>query len=144
MFLGYLQVRQYQKTVKKLVGGKATLGVGQRKGVIGPGELLILAYDRDQDQVLSVRAMKGITVFARFKEIPEYRGLSLEAIRRIGIEKDGVDLKIYRRRHPYDPAVLSKKKGALIQAVEALDAYFKRKDAKALEEGEGTPQRPGL
>jgi glucitol operon activator protein len=78
--------------------------------------------------------MRGLTVFARFGDVKEYSGLSLEELRRIGIEKDAKEMKWYRRRHPYNPAVLSKKKGALIQAVEAVDKYLQRHEEEAAED----------
>jgi glucitol operon activator protein len=125
MFFGYVQVRHYQKAVKKWLG-KGLLGIGQRRGILIPGEIIILVYDKAADRVVSVQSMRGYTVFAHFVEVPEYTGLGLGEIRKIGIEKDAVEMKWRRRRHPYDPAVLSKKKGALIQAVEAIDLRLRR------------------
>jgi glucitol operon activator protein len=125
MFFGYVQVRHYQKTVKKWLG-KGILGIGQRRGRLTPGEILILIYDKNEDRVVSAQSMRGYTVFAHFTEVPEYSGLGLDEIRKIGIERDAVEMKWYRKRHPYDPAVLSKKKGALIQAVEAIDMRLRR------------------
>ncbi|MDR2553755.1 MAG: transcriptional regulator GutM [Treponema sp.] len=133
MIMGLLQFRQYQRAVKKWLG-KGILGIGQRRGVLQPGELLILVYNREEDRVVSVQSMRGYTIFARFGEAGAYTGLSLEELRRIGIEKDAVEMRWRRRRHPYDPAELTKKKGALIQAVEAVDRYLKRQAEKA-EEG---------
>lgn len=125
MFFGYVQVRHYQKAVKKWLG-KGLLGIGQRRGILIPGEIIILVYDKTGDRVVSVQSMRGYTVFAHFVEVPKYTGLCLDEIRKIGIEKDAVEMKFRRRRHPYDPAVLSKKKGALIQAVEAIDLRLRR------------------
>jgi glucitol operon activator protein len=45
-------------------------------------------------------------------------------------------MKWRRRRHPYDPAVLSKKKGALIQAVEAIDLRLRRETEEREREAE--------
>jgi len=128
--MGYLQVRQYQKAVRNWLG-KGILGIGQRRGFLRPGELLILVYNSHEDRAVSVQSMRGLTVFARFGDVKEYSGLSLEELRRIGIEKDAKEMKWYRRRHPYNPAVLSKKKGALIQAVEAVDKYLLRHEEAA-------------
>ncbi|MDR2181509.1 MAG: transcriptional regulator GutM [Treponema sp.] len=129
MLFGYFQVRQYQKAVRSWLG-KGVLGIGQRRGFLKPGEILILVYDRNEDRALAVSSMRGFTVFAHFKEIPELCGLSLAELRRRGIELDGRELGWYRRRHPYDPELLTKKKGALIQAVEAVDRYLRRKAAE--------------
>ncbi|MDR2767055.1 MAG: transcriptional regulator GutM [Treponema sp.] len=137
MLFGYFQVRQYQKAVRKWLG-KGVLGIGQRRGLLKPGEILILVYDRNEDRSLAVSSMRGFTVFARFEEIPELRGLSLAELRRRGIELDGREMSFYRRRHPYDPELLTKKKGALIQAVEAVERYIRR---KAAEEAEAADDR---
>jgi glucitol operon activator protein len=134
MFFGYLQVRQYQRAVRKWLG-KGILGMGQRRGLARPGELLILVYNSREDRVVSVQSMRGYTIFARFEEVREYTGLSLEELRCIGIERDAREMKWRRRRHPYDPAELTKKNGALIQAVEAVDRYLRR---RAEEEETGT------
>jgi glucitol operon activator protein len=80
--------------------------------------------------------MRGYTVFANFREIKEYAECSLEKLRQIGIEKDAIDMKWYRKKHPYNPSVLSKKKGALIQAVEAVDNYLRKEAEKEREQEE--------
>ena len=129
MLMGFFQVRRYQKTVKKWLG-KGILGIGQRRGILKPGELLILVYDRLQNRAVCVQSMRGYTVFAGFREIKDYAGLSLEELRSIGIEKDAQEMKRYRKKHPYDPLILSKKKGALIQAVEAVDRHLRREAEK--------------
>jgi glucitol operon activator protein len=136
MVFGYVQVRHYQKAVKKWLG-KGILGIGQRRGRLAPGEIIILVYDKGEDRVVTVQSMRGYTVFAHFIEVPEYSGLGIDEIRKIGIEKDAVEMKWYRKRHPYDPAVLSKKKGALIQAVEAIDMRLRR-EAEEREEENGS------
>jgi len=135
MIMGFFQVRLYQKTIRKWLG-KGILGIGQRKGIVRAGELLILVYNRHEDRVVSVQSMKGYTIFAGFRETKEYTGLSLEELRCEGIKKDSKEMKWYRKRHPYDPSVLSKKKGALIQAVEAVDRYLRKEVEKETEQEE--------
>jgi glucitol operon activator protein len=134
MLLGYFQVRQYQKAVKKWKGRDRILGMGQRRGLFKPGELLILVYNTREDRTISVQSMRGYTVFACFSELKEYAGLSLEELRRIGVERDAKEMKWRRKRHPYDPDEMSKKKGALIQAVEAVDRYVRKHAASAAAE----------
>jgi len=119
------------------------LGVGQRKGIVRAGELLILVYNRHEDMVVSVQSMKGYTIFAGFRERKEYTGLSLEELRCKAIEKDSREMKWYRKKHPYDPSVLSKKKGALIQAVEAVDRYLRREIEKETEQEEQSSIKNG-
>jgi len=135
MLMGFFQVRLYQKTVRKWLG-KGILGIGQRKGIVRPGEILILVYNRHEDKAVSVQSMRGFTIFAYFREVKEYSGCPLEELRRIGIERDAVDMKWHRRKHPYDPSELTKKKGALIQAVEAVDRYLVREAEKEAEQEE--------
>lgn len=135
MLLSFVQVRHYQKTVKRMLGS-GVIGVGQRKSGLRQGEILILSYERKTDRVVACKSMKGYTIFAQFKDIPEYVGLTLNQIRKVGIELDAKELRRYRKRHPYDATVLSKKKGALIQAVEALDLRFRREAEQALLYGE--------
>jgi DNA-binding transcriptional regulator of glucitol operon len=79
--LGYLfQVRQYQKVIRKWLG-RGVLGVGQRRGFFGFGELLVLVYNSHEDKVITVQSMRGYSIFARFSEIPVFTGLSLEELR---------------------------------------------------------------
>ena len=134
MLMGLFQVLHYQRTIKKWTG-KGILGIGQKKGGLKPGEILILVYNGNKDRAVSVQHMKGYTIFANFREIKEFTGLSLESLRHIGVEKDAKEFKGYRKKHPYDPSVFSKKKGALIQAVEAVDRYIKnQKEREETEE----------
>jgi glucitol operon activator protein len=130
MLVSYLQIWQYQKMVRKWLG-KGILGIGQRRGLLKPGELLILVYNSREDKTVSVQSMRGYTVFARFTELTEYSGLSLDELRRRGIEKDAEELKLFRLLRRYNPKVRSKRKGALIQAVEAVDRYLAN-DAEAV------------
>jgi len=125
MFLSLLQIKLYQKTVKEM-RGSGLLGIGQRKGGVKSGEILILSYDRQNDRVISCQSLKGLTIFAKFKKISVYEGLSLSKMRELGIAQDTKDLKRYRTKHPYNPDILSKKKGALIQAVEAIEHRLKQ------------------
>jgi glucitol operon activator protein len=125
MMMGFYQFRQYQNAVKKW-RGKGILGMGQRRGILTPGEILILVYDRREDRAVSVQSMRGWTIFARFREVPAYTGLSLAELRSAGIDQDAADMRWRRKRRPYDPAELTKKKGALIQAVEAVERSLRR------------------
>lgn len=125
LLLSLIQVKRYQKAVREMTG-KVILGIGHRKGLTSRGEILLLAYDRGSNRVVGCRSMKGFTIFATFKEKPELVGLSLHEARAVGRELDSREMGRYRRKHPYNPDVLSKKKGALIQAVEAVELRLKR------------------
>lgn len=143
MVLSMVQVKLYQKTVRGMLG-TGLLGIGQRKGGFKSGEIVILSYDRQNDKVICAKSLTGLTIFAKFKELPEYAGLNLSEIREIALELDAVQLKRYRKKHPYNAEVLSKKKGALIQAVENImlrmkhdmekEEDVKKQEEKLLEE----------
>ncbi|MGL4607771.1 MAG: transcriptional regulator GutM [Eubacteriaceae bacterium] len=132
MLLSLLQVKQYKKALNGM-RGSGILGIGHTKGNIKEGQILILSYDPRKDEVVSCKQMKGITIFATFKEVEVYKGQSLEAVRKIGIELDQKEFKRRRKKHPYDPKELTKKKGALIQAVEAIKTQIQREQLKANE-----------
>ena len=100
--------------------GKGIVGIGQRRGLFTPGEILVLVYNPREDAVITVQSMRGYSIFVRFKEKLECSGLSLEELRRLGLEADRRDLKLFRVIFRYKPQKPSKKKGALIQAVEAV------------------------
>jgi DNA-binding transcriptional regulator of glucitol operon len=80
--LGYvLQTGQYRKIMQKWLG-RGVIGVGRSPFFCIPGELAVLVYRPREDRVLAVLRLRGLTVFARFREQGEYEGLSLEAFRR--------------------------------------------------------------
>lgn len=120
MLLGILQIKRYQKAVRDMFGG-VILGIGHRKGILRGGEILILAYSSEEDVVRACRSMRGRTIFASFRDRPELVGLNLQRVREIGLILDARDMGRYRLKHHYNPTTPSKKKGALIQAVEAID-----------------------
>jgi DNA-binding transcriptional regulator of glucitol operon len=85
--------------------GRGILGVGQRRGFFAFGELLVLVYNFREDKVITVQSLKGYSIFARFAELPDFTGLSLEELRR---RTAGAG----RRR-------------ALVQAVEAVEKHLR-------------------
>lgn len=115
-----LQVKNYQKSLKDF-SGKGIVGVGHTKGSIRPGQIILLKYDRNLDKVISCKIMRGRTVLARFKTVDDYNGMSLEEVRQVALDLDQKAFKRRRKKHPYDPQELTKKKHALIQAVENID-----------------------
>lgn len=120
MFLSVIQVKRYHREIKKLKG-TGIIGIGHTKGGLKSGQIILISYDTKADRVTQARRMKGITIFAGFTPLDDYVGLTLKEIRAIGIEQDAKEFKQRRKKHPYDPQELIKKKGALIQAVEAID-----------------------
>jgi DNA-binding transcriptional regulator of glucitol operon len=110
-FLGYfLQVRQYQKVIRKWLG-KGVLGVGQRRGLFSFGELLVLVYNAHEKKVITVQSLRGLSVFSRFREITAFTGLTLEELRRRNVRPNS----------------------ALIQAVDAVEKLIKKEQNSSQE-----------
>ncbi|MEG1431328.1 transcriptional regulator GutM [Eubacterium sp.] len=128
MFLGLIQVRAYKNAMNAL-RGTGIVGLGHTKGSLAKkGQVIVLSYKRRSDQVVACKVMRGVTIFARFKDVSDYNGMGLEALRTLAIAQDQKEFKHRRKKHPYDPEEYSKKKGALIQAVEAIDGRIARDD----------------
>ena len=108
--------------------GKGILGVGQRRGLFTPGEILVLVYNTKEDAAITVQSMRGYSIFVRFREKPEYSGLSLEELHRRALEADRRDLFVWRFFFPYKKHKITKRKGALIQAVEAIEKHCANQD----------------
>ena len=142
--LGYfLQIRQYQRMIRKWLG-KGILGVGQRRGLFKPGEILILVYNSKENAAITVQSMRGYSIFARFRERQDCMGLSLEELRLRGLEEDRRDLRLLRILFKYKPEKKSKRKGALIQAVEAVEKYMAKKSAEVEKPADAAKNLPEL
>lgn len=115
-----LQVRNYRRNLSDL-SGNGIVGVGHTKGVIRPGQIVLLKYDRKNDRVTDCKKMSGLTVLARFKTVDTYNGMTLEEVREEALKLDEQRFRRRRKKHPYDPEEITKKKDALIQAIEAID-----------------------
>jgi glucitol operon activator protein len=102
----YFQVRHYREVLGRVTreGNEGNVGVGNAKARFGKGVILILVCDED-DVVRRALRMRGMTVFARFREAPELVGLSLDELR------DG------EREGPYEKATMLAAK----RAVEQID-----------------------
>ena len=130
MFLGLIQVKAYKKAMNSL-RGTGIVALGHTKGnLIKMGQIIVLSYKRSEDKVVACKIMKGITIFARFKNIDKYNGFSLEELRSVALNQDSKEFKRRRKKHPYDPKEITKKKGALIQVVEAIDDRIVKDDKK--------------
>jgi len=136
--MGIIQVKRYQKELRSL-SGTGTVGLGHTKGGLKPGQIVIISYKANEDRVVAFRRMRGITIFAGFKTDDKMIGLSLEALRQQALQEDAKEFARRRKKHPYNPKDVTKKKGAVIQAVEAIESRLaseKRKleQAKRIEE----------
>lgn len=130
-FLTWLQFKSYQKAVASLRGNGWILGVGMRKGGfhLKGGAIVILAWDEKNDRIMACKKLEGIAIWKRFETIDAYNGMTLNEVRRRGIEEDYLLNRRARDKEPYSPLIKDKrrKKGALIQAVEALDNHLAKK-----------------
>jgi glucitol operon activator protein len=84
----YYQMKHYRKILGQITrkGEEGYVGVGNSKARFGKGVVLILVVDED-GRVKNALKMRGMTVFARFKEAPELLGLSIDELR----DEDGRD-----------------------------------------------------
>ncbi|NLN97222.1 MAG: hypothetical protein GX127_02315 [Eubacteriaceae bacterium] len=126
----YLQYKNYRQTKEKLAEMGGILGVGARKSPpfqwTASSAIVLLVWDPDTDRVVACSALKGAYLWNRFKSM-EVVGLSLEEIKKKAIDDDYRLNKKEREKTPYtahtaDP---KRRKGALLQAVEAIEGYLK-------------------
>jgi glucitol operon activator protein len=87
------------------------VGVGNAKARFGKGVILILVVD-ENDVVKRALSMRGMTIFARFKEAPELAGMKIDELR--NEEREG----------PYD-------KGTRLAARRAVEQIDRIKQEKA-------------
>jgi glucitol operon activator protein len=66
-------------------GGKGYVGAGNAKARLGKGVILIMVADEDGGVRRALR-MRGMTVFARFEEAPDFVGMTLDDLREEGRE----------------------------------------------------------
>lgn len=73
--LGFLQIRNFVKEFRRMCKkGKVLIGKNPKK--LRAGSLLLLSIDRDAN-INEAKIMKGVTIFARFKEFKAIEGKSL-------------------------------------------------------------------
>ncbi|MEG0377210.1 MAG: hypothetical protein RR614_01905, partial [Eubacterium sp.] len=87
--------------------------------------------------------LSGITLWKRFESVDTYNGMTLNEVRQQGILEDLAINKRRREKEPYTPLLVDKhrKKGALIQAVEAIDKRLKSEMDKAENPQEAAAKR---
>ncbi|MUK87628.1 transcriptional regulator [Ornithinibacillus sp. L9] len=72
-----LQVKHYRSHIREFTKRESGyLGTGYYKKTLGTGALVLLVCD-EQLQIVEAKVMKGITVFARFKDRRELIGKNL-------------------------------------------------------------------
>lgn len=113
----YYQMRHYRKVLGGITreGGEGYVGVGNAKARFGKGVILILVVGEDE-RVKKALKMRGMTVFARFKEAPEFSDLTLD------------ELRDEKRDERYEKGVMS----AARKAVEQIDRIKEEKAGSAV------------
>lgn len=83
----FFQMRHYRSVLGGITreGGRGYVGTGNAKARFGKGVVVILVAGEDAVIRRALR-MRGISVFARFKEAPDLVSLSLESLRDDGHE----------------------------------------------------------
>jgi glucitol operon activator protein len=109
----YFQMRHYREVLGSITreGGEGFVGVGNAKATFGKGVILILVAD-ESGVVRRALRMRGMTVFARFKEAPDFAGISLD------------ELRAEQREGPYDKSTML----AARRAVEQIDRIKQEKE----------------
>lgn len=111
----YFQMRHYRNVLGRITGeeSRGYVGVGNAKSSFGKGVILILVTDETGDVFRSLR-MRGISVFARFKDAPDLIGMNMD------------DLRGEKREGPYEAATML----AASRAVEQIDRIKAEKEEK--------------
>jgi len=109
----YFQMRHYREVLSGITreGGEGFVGVGNAKATFGKGVILILVSDGN-DVVSRALRMRGMTIFARFKEAPDLVSMSLDELRAEG------------REEPYDKSTML----AARRAIEQIDRIKQEKE----------------
>ena len=109
----YFQMRHYREVLGGITrdSSEGFVGVGNGKATFGKGVILILVAD-ENDVVRRALRMRGMTVFARFKEAPDFAGISLD------------ELRAEQREGPYDKSTML----AARRAVEQIDRIKQEKE----------------
>ncbi|MCR4431416.1 MAG: transcriptional regulator GutM [Tepidanaerobacteraceae bacterium] len=71
--LTYFQIKDLQVKLKKMKE-KGIVGIGTVKNRFGSGAIVILSVD-ETGRIIEAQKMTGVSVFARFRHLPELKGL---------------------------------------------------------------------
>ncbi|MBF0777958.1 transcriptional regulator GutM [Streptococcus cuniculi] len=80
IIFGLRQIKHFNQTYSEL-RKKGRVAIGRRSGRIKAGTIVMMAVDQ-KGQVLAARRMQGVTVAARFKEMPDYVGQDIHYLDR--------------------------------------------------------------
>jgi glucitol operon activator protein len=112
----YFQMQHYRRVLGRITseGNEGYVGVGNAKATLGKGVILILVSGED-GKIKKALRMRGMTIFARFKEALELVGMGLDELR----QPD--------REGPYEKGTML----AARRAVEQIDRIKEEKERTA-------------
>ena len=84
--LTYFQMKNYRNTVSVL-RMKGILGIGTKKKKLGVGSIVILVSD-ESGKILEGQLMRGISVWARFKQLKNINGTKIKELKEKIISED--------------------------------------------------------
>ncbi|BEU87003.1 hypothetical protein TAMA11512_04670 [Selenomonas sp. TAMA-11512] len=109
----HMQVKRYKAAVRRL-HALGAVGIGSQRKMFGAGEIVLLAVKSD-GSIQAAERMRGMTIWARFKPVPELVG---DTIQKVGARIEALPVKE------------QKKHKALLDAVEALMRRFEEEALK--------------
>lgn len=70
--LGFWQIKHFNNRYRSF-RQEGQVAIGRSKGIIRTGVILLLLVDRKAN-IIRAERMQGMTIFARFKELPSLKG----------------------------------------------------------------------
>lgn len=104
----FVQIKSYNKKIREMKQ-YGMVGIGMKKGRLTPGNIILLAVDK-KGTVVRCERMKGISVFARFREVKELSGVEIGELKKNALQ----NLKYNKKGNP--------KPDPMLQAIEGLEA----------------------
>lgn len=110
--LTFFQAKSYRSKLASL-RNKGIMGIGSKKGWLRSGSITILICD-GRGTIVHGEKMEGITVFTRFKEIAEVKGLKVHDL------KKNIEDRLSGKKYPNPSDV------AMKQALEGLETRLSK------------------
>ncbi len=104
----WIQIKDYQKAMKRIRPKGAFVGIGQKKGFVG--HLVLLACDKE-GVITDAEAMEGMTIIARFRRKESLPWRTLAGTHILELVNDFLGMEKKKRRYYR----------GYIQALEALE-----------------------
>ncbi|MEL7658179.1 MAG: transcriptional regulator GutM [Bacillota bacterium] len=76
----FVQIKNYNKKIREMKQ-YGMVGIGMKKGRLSSGNIILLAVDKE-GTVVRCERMKGISVFARFKQVNEMTGIEIGELKK--------------------------------------------------------------